>query len=704
MNTSLPMCDYFINDLKRLVTLGIALLISFCLQAQSELDTLIDKAENATLEEKPALYMDLFVKTRANYDSGMFYANESRKYSLLAGDSLNYTRSEYAIAYLYKNQGYAEDAIPHYLNALNTARNNGYEDREKASLNGLALSYYSLSKFDESLKYHFESLALREKDGDQADIAIAVNNIGLVYYQLNDFDKAILYFKRALEIEKSLGGSGIEGTYINLGLAYLGLEQYDIALENFNNGIEICKEGCSNSIFLEAYNGAGACLFELGDKEKSSSKKQEAREKLLIALKVAYEENSESNLISIYNNLARIDFSENDFDMALSRLDSAQILATKLNSRSWVKKNYKLYAELFNESEDFKKAYENRVKYDSISSIIINDVVAKNLLQIQVDFEERQNLEIIALKDKEIGRRTTLLLLSIIISVLTVVIIFILYRNNKIRRRVNKKLTIANKTIENQNKTLTELNSVLEERVRERTEELRESNEALMKSNHDLDNFIYKTSHDIRGPLATLQGICNIALMDIKEPMAVDYLQKLSKTAYKLNLILSKLLVINQINNALPLLEDVRLLNLVNGMVDENKMSYFSKEIKLDVDIPKNLKITSDPDLLKIILGNLINNAFKFHDDSRRVESFIKIRSCIDNDKFIFEIIDNGVGIEESVAHQIFDIFSKTSEIQDTAGLGLYLVKLATEKLEGKIEVKKSDEGNTLFRVTLPLN
>lgn len=693
------MCDYYMNAFKKVVTIlfVIIVLTSFKVLGQNNVDSLINQAESATLKEKPSLYMDLFVKTRQNFDSGMFYANESKKYALMAGDSLNYTRAEYAIAYLYKNQGYAEDAIAHYLNALKTARNNGFTDREKASLNGLALSYYGLSQFDKSLKYHFESLALRENEGDKSDIAIAVNNIGLVYYQLNDFSKAILYFKRALEIERQLGGQDIEGTYVNLGLAYLGLKEFDVALENFNKGIELCNEGCSNSIFLEAYNGAGACLFAL-------DKKNEAREKLLLALEVAYQEDAESNLISIYNNLAQIDFAENHFEMALNRLDSSQILAVKLASRNWAKKNFRLYAELYNQAGEFQKAYDNQVKYDSVNSEILNDVVAKNLLQIQVDFEERQNLEIIALKDKEIGRRTTLLLLSIIISVLTVVIIFILYRNNKIRRRVNNKLTIANKTIENQNKTLTELNSVLEERVKERTEELRESNEALIKSNHDLDNFIYKTSHDIRGPLATLQGICNIALMDIKEPMAVDYLQKLSKTAYKLNLILSKLLVINQINNALPLLEDVRLHNLVISMVDENKMSYFSKEIAVKIEISKSLTITSDPDLLKIILGNLISNAFKFHNDSKRVDSYIKIRSCLEDDLFIFEVIDNGVGIEESVAHQIFDIFSKTSEIQDTAGLGLYLVKLATEKLDGKIEVKKSDEGDTLFRVTLPLN
>lgn len=699
MNSILPMCDYYMNTFKKGVTIFFVIiaLAPFEVLGQDNIDSLINQAELAALEDKPSLYMDLFVQTRQNFDSGMFYANESRKYALMAGDSLNYTRAEYAIAYLYKNQGYSNEAIEHYLDALRSARNNGYVEREKAILNGLALSYYNLAKFDKSLKYHFESLELREKEGDKDEIAIAVNNIGLVYYQLFDFSKAIVYFQRALTIEKELGEGGIEGTYVNLGLAYLGLDNFDLALENFNRAIELCSGECSATINVESFNGAGACLFELG-------KNLEARENLMRALKLALQEEMEVNLASIYNNLAQIDLTEKNYDMALSRLDSSQILAVKLNSRNWAKKNYKLYAEIFNETEDYRNAYLNQVKYDSVSSDILNDVVAKSLLQIQVDFEERQNLEIIALKDKEIGRRTTLLLLSIIISVLTVVIIFILYRNNKIRRRVNNKLTAANKTIESQNRTLTELNSVLEERVKERTEELRESNEALIKSNHDLDNFIYKTSHDIRGPLATLQGICNIALMDINDPMAVDYLQKLSKTAYKLNLILSKLLVINQINNALPLLEDVRLHNLVISMVDENKMSYFSKEISVKIEISKSLTITSDPDLLKIILGNLISNAFKFHNDSKRVDSFIIVRSCIEGDLFIFEVIDNGVGIEESVAHQIFDIFSKTSEIQDTAGLGLYLVKLATEKLDGKIEVKKSDEGDTLFRVTLPLN
>ena len=66
------------------------------------------------------------------------------------------------------------------------------------------------------------------------------------------------------------------------------------------------------------------------------------------------------------------------------------------------------------------------------------------------------------------------------------------------------------------------------------------------------------------------------------------------------------------------------------------------------------------------------------------------------------EVIDNGVGISANIAHQIFDIFSKTTELHDTAGMGLYLAKLAVDKLSGTIEVGQTEDGNTLFRVAIP--
>jgi signal transduction histidine kinase/Tfp pilus assembly protein PilF len=692
------MCDFLTNGFNFLRPSIIIILVSFTYSssAQANIDSLVIKAEKSPIEERSNLYMDLFVKTISNIDSAMFFAEEARKYALLVGDSLNYTRSEYAIAYLFKNQGYADKAISHYLIALNTARNNQFIEREKKALNGLALAFYGLSQFDKSLKYHFESLALREKEGNQIEISVSVNNIGLVYFQLGDFSKAIIYFNRAKAIEEARDNSEIEGTYTNLGLAYLRLGKLNNALDNFNKAISICKIGCLTSTYVQALNGAGSCLFDLG-------RMSEARENLSAALILAEQDQMETNLTSIYYNIAKIDLAQDLIDDALTRLDLSQKLAGKLNLRLETKKNFKLYAILYNNIGEYQKAYMNQVKYDSVSSQILDDVIVKNLLQIQLDFEERQNLEIIDLQNKELGRQSTLLILSIIISLLTVFIVLILYRNNKVRRRVNTKLFDANNIIENQNKKLTELNVALEERVKDRTEELKNSNVALIQSNQDLDNFIYKTSHDIRGPLATLQGICNIALMDVKEAVAVDYLQKLSKTAHKLNQILSKLLVINQINNSLPNHEEVKIYELVDSIVESNRISYLGKELDIIYDLLENQTIDSDSELLGIIIRNLVNNAFKFHNKSKKVDSFIKIQSSINGSVFNFSITDNGIGIDDGISDQIFDIFSKTSELHDAAGLGLYLVKLATDKLEGQISVKTTQEGYTFFNIQIPI-
>ncbi len=698
MCTYLP--AYFYNGFRCKILLGLFFLVYF-LNSQitfgNKIDSLIKQVELAPLKDKAAIYMQLFIQTTHQFDSAVFFANQARNFALQAGDSLNYVRAEYALGFIYKNQGLSNESIPHYLKSLKTARNNNYADREKSSLNGLALAYYNLSQFDNSLKYHFESLALREKEGDFYEIAISVNNIGLVYYQLKDFNKSILYFNRAIDIEEKFKIEGVEGTFVNLGLAYLGLEKFDLALQNFDKALLICREECSSNIYLEALNGSGACLIKL-------NKLNEAEVKLQLALEVASERQLNLNLITIYHNLAKIDIQKKEYEKALDKINLSQSLALELNLRSWVKNNFKLLAELYYGTNDFKKAYDYQLDYDSINNELFNDEVAKNLVQIQVDFQERENLQIIELQNKEINRRTTLLALAVVISVLTLVIIFILYRNNKIRKRVNKKLSDANQTIEQQNKKLTGLNSELEEKVKERTEALRSSNDALLKANTELDNFIYKTSHDIRGPLATLMGICNIALMDIKEQMAVDYFQKLSKTANKLNQILSKLLIINQINNSLPSQQDINVHDTITELVEIDQINAFHKEIEVDIEVDRKLLIHSDLELIKIILSNLINNAFKFYQTSKSIHSFIKINAFVEDRVFKFVIIDNGMGISESVSGQIFDIFSKTSEIQDTAGLGLYLAKLAADKLNGNIKVDKTPDNNTRFIFSMPLD
>ena len=317
------------------------------------------------------------------------------------------------------------------------------------------------------------------------------------------------------------------------------------------------------------------------------------------------------------------------------------------------------------------------------------------MLQVQVNYEERENLEKIASQDLEISRRNTLLYLSVVIIILISIILFILYRINQLRRKTNRELAEAKRIIEQQN-------NVLEEKVRERTKELKEANAALMKSNTDLDNFIYKTSHDIRGPLATLQGMCNVALIDIQEQKSRDYFDKIGKTAFRLNEILSKLLIINQINNSLIAQNPIDLQGLSKEIVREQSFISGQNDIKVENKIGKLDNFQSDEVLLKIILGNMVSNAFKFHNSSNRVNSWVRLEAHRENGHLKLNVIDNGIGVDEKASSKIFEIFSRASEVSDTAGLGLYLVKLAVEKLHGKITHSKTDEGYTKFTVELP--
>jgi signal transduction histidine kinase len=238
--------------------------------------------------------------------------------------------------------------------------------------------------------------------------------------------------------------------------------------------------------------------------------------------------------------------------------------------------------------------------------------------------------------------------------------------------------------------------------VKDRTKELFDSNSALTKVNEELDHFIYKTSHDIRGPLATLKGMANLAMMDVKDPLALDYLKKLDHTAGKMNTILTRLLIINQINQSVinPDYVDFHAL-IYDILLIENKKG-IPPRIKISFDIDKDIIFRSDKDLIRIILENLIDNAIKYYNDSLRIEPFVDVRIKKDGSLLILTVTDNGIGIGNANKEKIFQMFVRVSERSESGGIGLYLTKLATEKVEGKIEVSTTQEGYTEFSVVFP--
>ena len=268
----------------------------------------------------------------------------------------------------------------------------------------------------------------------------------------------------------------------------------------------------------------------------------------------------------------------------------------------------------------------------------------------------------------------------------------------------NEELEKAQMVIKNQNEELSTMNSWLEAQVKDRTKKLKLSNEELQNALAELDNFIYKTAHDIRGPLARLMGLCNVALLDVTDEKAKSYFTLLDKNASHLNIILSRLSIIHKINNLETDLQLIDFKAVITNVLKDNELQPGFEALLIETDIQEGILFYADPYLVKLILGNLIENAIKYADSGEKTHSFVKIKIRKVRRFIEIDVIDNGIGIKESEIPCIFEMFSKAADVHQSAGLGLYMVKISVKKLKGSIEVKKDPVNHyTHFFLRFPI-
>jgi signal transduction histidine kinase/ligand-binding sensor domain-containing protein len=275
------------------------------------------------------------------------------------------------------------------------------------------------------------------------------------------------------------------------------------------------------------------------------------------------------------------------------------------------------------------------------------------------------------------------------------------------RDEIEKKnitLLRAQKTIEEQNNKLKETNQELEIKVNHRTNELQNAYIELLAVNKELDTFVYRASHDLKGPIARLIGLCNLAKMEVKDNLTLEYINKMDETASKMNLLLYRLLNINKIKTS-----DVKIDHIDIPMAISQVLGSFTSEgynlgeISIKLNIDQDIEFYSDKELVNIILDNLLSNALKF--SSKEASPYIEVKVVRKNDDFVsVYVMDNGAGINEKFEDRIFDMFFVGNDNIKGEGLGLYAVKMAVKKLNGSVQLVKTNKKLTIFEVVLPLN
>ena len=222
----------------------------------------------------------------------------------------------------------------------------------------------------------------------------------------------------------------------------------------------------------------------------------------------------------------------------------------------------------------------------------------------------------------------------------------------------------------------------------------------LIKSNEQLDQVIYKTTHDLKAPIRSAMGLVNLAEKAPDDEKMI-YLGLIKKSLVRLDSFIEemnhffrneKLALQREKINIVALLKD-ELSNLFGGPVEQ--------KIDIRFSIQGMDELYSDAIRVRTIVTNLLSNAIKYS-DFQKAEPFIQISVLVNEEFCEIGISDNGIGIEEQYQKSIFNLFFRATSHSQGTGIGLFIVKDTVEKLKGFIEVDSTAGKGTTFRVRIP--
>jgi PAS domain S-box-containing protein len=239
------------------------------------------------------------------------------------------------------------------------------------------------------------------------------------------------------------------------------------------------------------------------------------------------------------------------------------------------------------------------------------------------------------------------------------------------------------------------LNADLEKRVSDRTAQL----EAI---NQELEAFSYSVSHDLRAPLRSIRGFCQVLLDRYAHSLderGRDFLNRAAESSRHMDSLIEDLLQLSRISRAELHFKPVDLSALARTIADELKQSDLSRTVEFN--ITPGLHAVGEQRLLRVVLENLLRNAWKF--TSKKPTARIEFGRA-PGSRATFYVRDDGAGFDMRFADRLFGVFQRvhsTAEFPGT-GIGLASVQRILNRHGGKAWAEGELQAGATFYFTLP--
>ncbi|MFT3824820.1 MAG: response regulator [Chitinophagaceae bacterium] len=258
------------------------------------------------------------------------------------------------------------------------------------------------------------------------------------------------------------------------------------------------------------------------------------------------------------------------------------------------------------------------------------------------------------------------------------------------------------------------VNQLLEQRVIERTQELQNANRELEASNHELQQFAYVASHDLKEPLRKIQVFSNLVRDKFlqQNPDAVAFMDRIIRSSERMTNLITDVLGYSELSIT-GAYEMTNLNNIISDIMGDMELLITEKKAFVEVDEIPSIEVI--PAQMRQVFQNILSNALKF--SQKDVLPRIEIKAELIDDRSAFaaanasgaycriSVTDNGIGFNEVYLDRIFSIFQRlhSKEEYEGTGIGLAIVKKIVDNHNGILTARSKEGEGSNFIIVLPV-
>ncbi|MDE0560089.1 ATP-binding protein [Algoriphagus sp. NF] len=539
--------------------------------------------------------------------------------------------------------------------------------------------YYVNGDYPSSLRHFSNAIAILKDQNSKKDYVYALNGRALIYLSQHEYENSIKVLDECIKINQELQDSvGLGKNYFNKGISESELGNYEEAMISLKTGLNFLSNYPDEPLVPMIINRQAKVYFEMGDFSKSEQTYQQVLNE--------YPKISNWELTFTYAGLAEIECERKDYTSAIEYGKLALNYAERVDAL-WDKERA---SAILSTAYEKAGSYQQALVFSRINKSYSDSLYNQNknseisFLQLQLSDAENEVLkqeQESAQNELRLNRKYLILLLIALAVTISGLILY--------SRLLVKKNKFA-------------------EQLKVKQEEIEAKNEKLTSINEEKNKLFSILSHDLKGPVTSIKQLLELSKAGFfkgeEERKSVQDL--LTNQVNQTHQLLEELLDWShaQLDGIITKPIEVNLEETIQKQLNHLSYQAMAKSLSFKFDPPTSpVFAIADPQQLKIILQNCLQNAIKFS----KPEGQISIQLSEEKNNILLSIKDEGVGISPEKLDEINNKMVRVQSSPGThkekgTGLGLLLVREFIEKNEGSLEIKSELDEGTEILISLP--